>query len=357
MGRNWAFGKHPVLFKRWTPLFDANREKVDKFPVWVRAPGFPPFLWVESVFKSIGNLLGTYLETDMSYIHTHNKAMARILVSVNPREGLAESINLQYKDLVYEQPLDYEHLPFRCHRCHEYGHLARYCLLDNRRRRTQKTVEQEEKVAELKRVSGTEKLQEEDSMDVDINQEGKSKEPALEGPPGRKEAVEDHRRSKNLIKEPNNEPTIIIIEDSNGMQLDSSNPSLFPLEIKDACLIPGFKINNCNLDEQLNVDNIIAVIPSLDLNCDDDPNKKEDSVPSSSVCHYNLRSLDKKLVILDSIGGLGLTSPQTFKRKARGRKSNLSKAQVKANFDVADGKQMSIPGALRAVNPYENVIK
>lgn len=93
-GRNWAFGNCPVLFKRWTPLFDAKREKVDEFPVWFRATCLPPFLWVESVFRSIGNLLITFLEADMSFLHTHSRAMARILVCLNPKEGLVESINL-----------------------------------------------------------------------------------------------------------------------------------------------------------------------------------------------------------------------------------------------------------------------
>lgn len=34
-GRNWTFGSRPVFFKRWTPLFDAETEKVEEFPIWV----------------------------------------------------------------------------------------------------------------------------------------------------------------------------------------------------------------------------------------------------------------------------------------------------------------------------------
>ena len=41
----------------------------------------------------------------------------------------------------------------------------------------------------------------------------------------------------------------------------------------------------------------------------------------------------------------------------RGRKSDLSKAQVRAKMDVADGKQMSISGVLRAVKPYVEAVK
>ena len=60
LGRNWIIGNIPVLLKKWSPLFDAFKEKSDVFPVWVRAPGLPTFLWIEAVFKSISNFLGTF---------------------------------------------------------------------------------------------------------------------------------------------------------------------------------------------------------------------------------------------------------------------------------------------------------
>lgn len=91
------------------------------------------------MFKAIGNRLGSFLEADMSFLETKNRAMARILVSLNPSRGLAQKINFQYKDYVFEQILDYENLPFWCHRCHEYGHLAKDCLLSRRRRRFRRT--------------------------------------------------------------------------------------------------------------------------------------------------------------------------------------------------------------------------
>jgi len=123
----------------------------------------------------------------------------------------------------------------------------------------------------------------------------------------------------------------------------------------------GSPQKNCCNDDPLNIESLTAAIPSIDLNCEDVSPNGLGPVLSSPVCHYNLRSLDKKhgrkFEIPDQVGGLAPSSSQVFIRKARGRKSNLSKAQVKAKFDVADGKQMSIPGALRAANPLENVLK
>jgi len=136
--RNWASGKRPMLFRRWTPLFDAQREKVDTFPVWVRALGLPPFLWVDLVFRSIGNSLGIFLEADKSFVETRNKAMARILVMLNLEKGLPWKMKIHYKDFVYDQLLDNELLPYRCHICHEHGHLEKDCPCDYHRRRRQK---------------------------------------------------------------------------------------------------------------------------------------------------------------------------------------------------------------------------
>ena len=108
--RNWNFGKIPILFKRWNPLFDTQREKVDEMPVWVRLPGLPPQFWVQLVFREIKNNLGHFLEANMSFVHSSDKGLAKILISLNLREGLAEEINLKYKDFSYTQMIDYEQL-------------------------------------------------------------------------------------------------------------------------------------------------------------------------------------------------------------------------------------------------------
>jgi hypothetical protein len=39
--------------------------------------------------------------------------------------GAKDSISIQHKDTIYHQSLYYEGIPFRCGRCHVYGHLAK----------------------------------------------------------------------------------------------------------------------------------------------------------------------------------------------------------------------------------------
>jgi len=39
--------------------------------------------------------------------------------------------------------VDYEHIPFRCHKCHEHGHLYRDCPTINREYNQKATVERD----------------------------------------------------------------------------------------------------------------------------------------------------------------------------------------------------------------------
>lgn len=121
----------PVLLKRWDPLFDPDREQLGAGPVWVRLPGLPWQFWSPYVFKRIGDTLGTYLEHDRSYENTGKRTMARILVHMDTRPGLEEVIEIYHSHVTRKQILDYEGVPFRCHRCHKTGHLFKDCPLNS----------------------------------------------------------------------------------------------------------------------------------------------------------------------------------------------------------------------------------
>ena len=83
-------------------------------------------------FRRIGDIIGTFLEADLSFRETKEKKVARILVNINLRDGLAESINLEWGPEIIPQLLDYENVPFRCRRCHVYGHPVSACTLPGR---------------------------------------------------------------------------------------------------------------------------------------------------------------------------------------------------------------------------------
>ena len=52
---------------------------------------------------------------------------ACICVYMHIAKYLPDSIMLTHEDTEWIQPLDYEHIPFRCRKCHVHGHLYRDC--------------------------------------------------------------------------------------------------------------------------------------------------------------------------------------------------------------------------------------
>jgi len=239
--RNWHIGNIPILLKKWTPMFDAFKERADEFPVWIRAPGLPSFLWTEEVFKSIGNRLGVYLEADMTFLETKDRTMARILALLLPSRGLAQKINLQYKDYVFEQILDYEYLPFRCHRCHEYGHLAKDCPQLRRRRHFRRTTMHRGNVQTLCQVPMENEIQETQGAE-DMETEEIVKDPVGEAVPNREEAQETVIYPAVAVEEPDKEVEVAeeIVKEDPARQLQRENEekgmcSGIPISSQIAC--------------------------------------------------------------------------------------------------------------------------
>jgi hypothetical protein len=62
LSKIWSMVGTPIVLKRWTPNFDAKRERVDVVPIWVRLSGLPMQYWNSVHFAAIGNKLGTILK-------------------------------------------------------------------------------------------------------------------------------------------------------------------------------------------------------------------------------------------------------------------------------------------------------
>jgi len=110
----WLLDSIPLLLKRWTTLFDASKERLNVMSIWVRLLGLPPELWTELSFKELGNALGTFMDTYMSFREIGKMSMARILVALDVRDKLAEELVLIKEEVCFHQRLDYEGIPFKC---------------------------------------------------------------------------------------------------------------------------------------------------------------------------------------------------------------------------------------------------
>lgn len=124
---NWEMAGIPIILRRWTPIFDAAQIKTGKEPIWVRLSRLPFELWSLAFVRLFGNHIGEFIDADYSFKQTRDMAMARILVLIDLREGLAEDLCLDTNYGSFTQMLDYEGVPFRCHRCHSTDHLLAQC--------------------------------------------------------------------------------------------------------------------------------------------------------------------------------------------------------------------------------------
>lgn len=116
------------LFMRdWVENYNPDKEKLLAAPVWIRLFGLPSEFWDPKIIKGIGNSIGSFVKVAESTKRGKYTTYARICAYMNITEPLPDLIELEYHDEIWNQTLDYEHIPFRCHRCHEYGHLLREC--------------------------------------------------------------------------------------------------------------------------------------------------------------------------------------------------------------------------------------
>lgn len=56
-------------------------------------------------------------------------SFARICVYMHLNKALPDKVSINHEDVEWVQLIDYEHVPFRCRRCHALGHLYRDCPL------------------------------------------------------------------------------------------------------------------------------------------------------------------------------------------------------------------------------------
>jgi hypothetical protein len=120
----YFMGSRGLFLAPWTLDFNPEAE-ITAAPVWVRLPHLPLHLWGTRSLEDIGNKLGRFL--DSAEPKGDQFTCARICVEVNLEKGLPEAIKLSLGEWCHIQELDYEQIPFKCLRCHAYGHFARSC--------------------------------------------------------------------------------------------------------------------------------------------------------------------------------------------------------------------------------------
>jgi len=98
--------------------------------VWIRLYSLPQEFWLEEILQGIDNTLGIEVKSVEATRQIHYTSYVTIYVYKDISKPLPGSICLEHQDNDWIQTIDYEHIPFRCRKCHEHGHLFGDCSLN-----------------------------------------------------------------------------------------------------------------------------------------------------------------------------------------------------------------------------------
>jgi hypothetical protein len=90
-------------------------------------PGLPLNFWSVKALTAIGNTIGCFIDVDEQALGAPDRKLGRILVEINIHSGLLETLDIQWRDQLFSQRLDYLGLPFCCTLCRKTGPLRSTC--------------------------------------------------------------------------------------------------------------------------------------------------------------------------------------------------------------------------------------
>lgn len=125
--RPYFFNSAGLYLRNWTARFNPDKEDLTWAPVWIRLYSLPEEYWDEGLLKEIGNGLGEFVKAAEETKLRRYTSFAQICIFMRLDNALSDAVSLFHDDFEWIQPLDYEHVPFRCYKCHDHGHLFRDC--------------------------------------------------------------------------------------------------------------------------------------------------------------------------------------------------------------------------------------
>ena len=112
-----------MYLNKWDLSFDLEKDIPSAVPLWVNLSHLPLHCWNDETLQEIGNSLDNYI--DKAESKGPFSSYARICVEVYLEKVLPEAIKLYMDRWEHMQKVDYEYLPFKCKKCHEYGHFVK----------------------------------------------------------------------------------------------------------------------------------------------------------------------------------------------------------------------------------------
>eukprot|EP00253_Pinus_taeda_P003313 PITA_03313 len=114
-----------LYMRLWMMNFILEWETFTSVLVWVRIYSLPLDYWQTESLTTIGNKLGHFVKASEASRRGKYNSFARICVEMDLSRALLDELILEVFDEEWVQTINYEHIHFRCRRCHGHGHLFR----------------------------------------------------------------------------------------------------------------------------------------------------------------------------------------------------------------------------------------
>lgn len=124
-GGPYFFAARGLYLRPWKMNFVPERETFSSVSVWVSLDSLPLDYWQTKSLAAIGNKLGCYVKASEATRRKKYTSFVRIYVEMDLLGALPDEVIMEVLDEEWVQVVDYENIPFRCHRCHEHGNLLR----------------------------------------------------------------------------------------------------------------------------------------------------------------------------------------------------------------------------------------
>ena len=116
----YFFNAAGLYLRNWVERFNPDKEDLSSAPVWIRLYCLPLEYWDEETLKDIRNGLGDFIKVAEETKNRRYTSYARIYIYMHLNKALSDSVSIYHDDFEWIQTLDYEHVPFRCRKCHAH---------------------------------------------------------------------------------------------------------------------------------------------------------------------------------------------------------------------------------------------
>ncbi|CAN1759636.1 Uncharacterized protein At4g02000, partial [Linum perenne] len=124
----WLFDESLLVLHELRPGEHPNHVDLCFADFWVRIYNLPPGFFSETVGKSLGNYIGSYIEFDENNMLSFDREYMRIKVKMDIRKSLKREKKLRVEGgECIKCTFRYEKLPSFCYICGKMGHIDRYC--------------------------------------------------------------------------------------------------------------------------------------------------------------------------------------------------------------------------------------